>query len=510
MTTCFLAPDPIQSTQFIPGGNTPANGGQLFFYAAGSSTKQTVYKDNAAAVSWTNPIVLDSGGNLPSGGEVWFPQGQTFKVIFAPSNDTDPPASPYWTKDNLSGTNDVSAQTGSEWVSGPTPTFVSTTQFTVAGDQTSIFTAGRRIKTTNTAGTVYSTVMNAVFGAVTTVNVVSDGVSVLDSGLSATFYSVLDPANPSVSSAEIYRKGTAIASAGNGTTNIWASSGDYVHITGTNAIYFFSTAPYAGAQRDLVFDGALPLVHASPTLSLPGLANISTSAGDVARVRADTVSTYTLMSYQREGIAPLASTAASGTIFAGPATGASSVPSLRAIAGADAAWTLVSTVTVNSSSSVNFPTQFTADYKEYQLHLSGVVPVAHNISFYGRVTTDNGATYITTAGYRHGGLFTDNASSVSGDGNQSEIQLPFNLVPGLHSSVANALSGVITIYNPADTAFTPRFHWDLTFFSAAGYLAGVHGDGRFNNSGGITGMQLFMSTGNISTGVFSLYGLRKS
>jgi len=100
--------------QFIPGGIVPAAGGKLFFYVAGSvSTKQTVYKDNAAAVSWSNPIVLDSGGNLPSGGEVWFPTGQTFKAVLAPFNDTDPPASPYWSKDNLSGINDVSAAASS-------------------------------------------------------------------------------------------------------------------------------------------------------------------------------------------------------------------------------------------------------------------------------------------------------------------------------------------------------------------------------------------------------------
>jgi hypothetical protein len=100
-------PHPIDAVH--PRGNTPANGGQLFFYQAGSSTKQTVYKDNTASVAWTNPIVLDSGGNLPSGGEVWFPTGITFKAVFAPSTDTDPPSSPYWTKDNLAGINDTSS-----------------------------------------------------------------------------------------------------------------------------------------------------------------------------------------------------------------------------------------------------------------------------------------------------------------------------------------------------------------------------------------------------------------
>lgn len=292
MTTCYLAPDPIQSTQFIPGGNTPANGGQLFFYVAGSSTKQTVYKDNAAAVAWTNPIVLDSGGNLPSGGEVWFPTGQTFKVIFAPSTDTDPPASPYWTKDNLSGINDVGTQTGTEWVSGPAPTYISGTQFVLSGDQSATFTAGRRLKTTNTGGTIYSTIQNAVFSAAsTTVNVVSDSGS-LDSGLSAVSYGIADPANPSISPYEINRKGTAVASAGNGTTNIWGTVGDYVHVTGTNTIWNFSTAPYAGAIRELIFDGVLS-INSSAAITING-GNATTAANDRAKVRADTVSTHIL------------------------------------------------------------------------------------------------------------------------------------------------------------------------------------------------------------------------
>ncbi len=196
MTTCFLAPDPIQSTNFIPGTNTPASGAQLFFYTAQSvSTKATVYKDMNGSVAHSNPIVLDTGGNIPSGGEVWFPQGTAFKVVFAPATDSDPPTSPYWSKDNLSGQNDVTGAQ-SEWVQGPTPTFLSATSFSLAGDQTLTFTAGRRVKTTNTGGTIYSTIVTSVFGSVTTVTVVND-TGVLDAGLSAVFYGLISAVNTS-------------------------------------------------------------------------------------------------------------------------------------------------------------------------------------------------------------------------------------------------------------------------------------------------------------------------
>lgn len=199
MATTFLAAGRIQDQFFIPQapGTTPGNGVQLFCYAAGSTTKVTCYKDNAGATPWTNPIVLDSTGNLPSGGEVWVTQGQSMKFVYAPSNDTDPPASPYITLDNYPATNDVSAQTGVEWLTGPTPTFVSATSFTLVGDQTATFTMGRRVKTTNTGGTIYSTITASAFGALTTITVVNDS-GTLDSGLSAVSYGLLAATNTSL------------------------------------------------------------------------------------------------------------------------------------------------------------------------------------------------------------------------------------------------------------------------------------------------------------------------
>jgi hypothetical protein len=192
----FLAPDPIQSTQLIPGGNTPAAGALLFCYQAGTSTKMDTYTDPTASTARTNPIVLDSGGNVPGNGEVWI--ASTAKFVLAPSNDTDPPGSPYWTRDNYSGINNIVSQLSSaEWVSGPTPTFLSSTSFVLAGDQTNTFTENRRIKTANTGGTVYGYIQNSVFGTSTTISIVPDSGS-LDSGLSSVSYGLLNADNESV------------------------------------------------------------------------------------------------------------------------------------------------------------------------------------------------------------------------------------------------------------------------------------------------------------------------
>jgi hypothetical protein len=180
---------------FFLSDGLPAVGNQLFFYVGGSvNTKQNTYTDSTGGSANPNPIVLNSLGQPTN--EIWFTAGQLYKVVYAPANDTDPPSSPIWTIDNLAGINDTTTSID-QWVAGPAPTFVSGTSFTLVGDQTSEFHIGRRIKSTNTSGTVYSTISNSVFGAVTTVTVVNDSTT-LDSGLSAVFYGLLTAVNPSI------------------------------------------------------------------------------------------------------------------------------------------------------------------------------------------------------------------------------------------------------------------------------------------------------------------------
>ena len=181
--------------QFEDASGNPDVSYQLFFYAAGSSTKQNTYTSSTGLTANSNPIVLNSLGQPTN--EIWFTQGQTYKVVLAPANDTDPPVSPIWSVDNLTGINDVSGSIDQWIASALTPTYISATSFSFVGDQTATFAIGRRLKTTNTAGTIYSTISNSVFGAVTTITIVNDS-GTLDSGLSAVSYGILSSTNRSI------------------------------------------------------------------------------------------------------------------------------------------------------------------------------------------------------------------------------------------------------------------------------------------------------------------------
>lgn len=89
------------------------------------------------------------------------------------------------------------------------------------------------------------------------------------------------------------------------TTNIWTTDGNLVHVTGTTTITSFGTAPKAGAERTVIFDGALTLTHNATTLKLPGGANITTAAGDRAIVRADTTANMVVIAYVKAAAVPL-------------------------------------------------------------------------------------------------------------------------------------------------------------------------------------------------------------
>lgn len=93
MPSRFANPFP----QFLNSTPSVLSGAKLFFYAAGTSTKQDTFSNAGLSVANSNPIVLNSAGY--SATDI-FLSDLPYKVVLAPSTDTDPPASAIWTADN--------------------------------------------------------------------------------------------------------------------------------------------------------------------------------------------------------------------------------------------------------------------------------------------------------------------------------------------------------------------------------------------------------------------------
>lgn len=100
-------------------------------------------------------------------------------------------------------------------------------------------------------------------------------------------------------------QGASVASAA--TVDLGAiADGDYVHITGTTTITSFGTVA-AGVSRTIVFDDALTLTHDAAKIIIPGAANITTAAGDIAEVKSEGAGLWRVLDYQRAAALSVAS-----------------------------------------------------------------------------------------------------------------------------------------------------------------------------------------------------------
>jgi hypothetical protein len=72
--------------QFFDNNGNPLSGGKIFTYAAGTTTNQATYTSAAGVIAHSNPIILDSGGRVPSG-EIWLTDGLSYKFLIKTSTE---------------------------------------------------------------------------------------------------------------------------------------------------------------------------------------------------------------------------------------------------------------------------------------------------------------------------------------------------------------------------------------------------------------------------------------
>lgn len=71
--------------QFFDNSGVPLAGGLVYTYAAGTTTPQATYTTSAGSTAHANPIVLDSAGRTPSGGEIWLTDAVAYKFVLKTS-----------------------------------------------------------------------------------------------------------------------------------------------------------------------------------------------------------------------------------------------------------------------------------------------------------------------------------------------------------------------------------------------------------------------------------------
>lgn len=160
-------------------------------------------------------------------------------------------------------------------------------------------------------------------------------------------------------------QGANIASAA--TLNLSATTGNFVHVTGTTAITAISLGQ--GSERTVTFDGALTLTNGA-SLILPSGANIITAAGDTAVFRGEGSGVVRCVSYQKaDGKALVASSFAKSQIRVNTANGYGSTNTMirrftNVVENSGADITYADSATAGSSFTINTTGRYSISFSE--------------------------------------------------------------------------------------------------------------------------------------------------
>lgn len=167
--------------------------------------------------------------------------------------------------------------------------------------------------------------------------------------------------------------------------------------------------------------------------------------------------------------------------------------------GASLVW--LSSQTASNSATINFTSLISSSYTTYLLVYSAVIPVDDTSTLQMKISVDNGANYLAS-GYLSGtNIWLYNLATFFNDNTTTEISL--NQAGNLLSA-GPGVSGQLWMYN-MNTTKTPSF--------TGSFLQNTNVNGlitsRNSTASAVNAFQMLISSGNISSGVFTLYGLRE-
>lgn len=288
--------------QFFALNGLPLNNGKLYFGSINADPEQSpvqMYWDSAGLVPALQPIRTTSGYPARNGSPAVLYCAVEYSLRVRQSNDVQ--------VFYLPRAGSVGLQTFGQWQpTTTTPSYASANSFTMTGDQTAEFQAGRRARFSVTAGTVYGTILSSVYGSLTTVMMSMDGTTALDAGLSSVDLSLLTSINPALPSiadewqlslaTSSYISATSFSSPGDQTGILKigrrlksTNTGGTVYSTITNSVFAAGITTVTVVNTSGVLDSGLSHVRyglLSPdNPSLPNSSAVRVSMGISAQAR---------------------------------------------------------------------------------------------------------------------------------------------------------------------------------------------------------------------------------
>jgi hypothetical protein len=143
----------------------------------------------------------------------------------------------------------------------------------------------------------------------------------------------------------------------------------------------------------------------------------------------------------------------------------------------------------------------------YRLFLNAVIPETEGANLVIRFDSHGGVSY-ETSGYRYGRGNINMAGTGSDAGSGSESYTAGIVIANSLSNTTANYDGTVVIRNPLAATKPTRITTQGAYVAASGNLSTATCSGELNVAEADDSIQVIMSTGNITSGTFTLYGLR--
>ena len=168
-------------------------------------------------------------------------------------------------------------------------------------------------------------------------------------------------------------------------------------------------------------------------------------------------------------------------------------------------WVKISSSTASSSASISF-TGLSSTYRVYRIEITDAAPATDGVALYMRTSTDNGTSYDSgVSDYQWSLLVTDTS------GNSPKVDTADSSIELTDTDLGNGTNETccvdINLYDPSTAKYT-KATWTSTYASSSSAARrSITGGGYRQSTTAVDAIQFLMSSGNISSGTFSLYGL---
>ena len=162
---------------------------------------------------------------------------------------------------------------------------------------------------------------------------------------------------------------------------------------------------------------------------------------------------------------------------------------------------------VNASSSASITlTGIDSSFDVYAVVISKCVPATDTV-FLSLRFTESG-TPNTSANYDVAGKLIRTVGSFNNSGGDNLTSASL-LADNTGTNTGEQVNMVNYIFNANNSSEFTFFTTENTFLNNSGNLNGLQGGGVFTVASSVDGVQYFFSSGNIASGTFTLYGLKK-